>query len=204
MKLILIRHGETYSNQKGAFLGFSESALTPRGEKMAQFIAETLKETAIEKVYASPSLRVKETLMPFLRERKLSIETVEALREIHFGIFEGKDFKWVKTNAPEELEKMIKEKDAYCYPQGESLEQMHERIASWLSIVLKQEEKVQPETAFVIAAHGGTIRSILSELLSQSIDLHWHFKIDLGSISVVNVTDGFAVLETLNKVREEG
>lgn len=90
---------------------------------------------------------------------------------------------------------MLLEKDAYTYPEGESLLTFHERVANWLQTWMKRHQ----EGTYLICAHGGTIRSILSELLVGSGQLHWHFKIEPASLTVVTITDGYPVIETLNR-----
>lgn len=200
VKLILVRHGETYSNQKSQFLGFSESQLTRQGKEMSLFIAQALKNEEVDKIYCSPSKRVIDTLEPFIKEHsEILVEKVEALREINFGKFEKRDFLWIKKHYPQEIEKMLQEKEAYSYPNGESLQMMHKRMSAWLTNLIHKEEQKKRESTYLIATHGGIIRSILSELLVGDVSLHWHFKIDLGSISIVNIAEGFAVIEQLNQ-----
>lgn len=191
---ILIRHGQTIANAQGVLAGFLETPLNKRGEQQAIALKEYLKETTIHYFYASSSQRAYETLQPLAKLKNATIESVEALKEIHFGEFEGKDFNWIQKHYPEEVTKMLKEKDHYCYPKGESLVMAHTRMAKWLQEVSRCHEN----RVVAVCAHAGTIRSMLSELVAGDERLHWHFKVDNASISIVNVTDGFAVIESLN------
>ena len=45
----------------------------------------------------------------------------------------------------------------------------------------------------------GTIRNILTYLISNSFEYHWNFKIDNASISIVEIDNGFAVINKLNE-----
>ena len=191
---ILIRHGQTMANEQGVLAGFLETPLSKVGEQQAIALREYLKETAIHYFYASSSKRAYETLQPLAELKQANIEVVGALKEIHFGDFEGKNFSWIQKHYPDEVTKMLKEKDHYCYPGGESLVMAHTRMAKWL-----QEVSISHENSVVVVcAHAGTIRSMLSEFIAGNESLHWHFKIDNASISTVSVTDGFAVIESLN------
>ena len=71
---------------------------------------------------------------------------------------------------------------------------MHQRIANWLRWFKRE----HTQGTYFICAHGGTIRSILSELLIGSYGLHWHFKISHGTLTVVTIDADFAVIESLN------
>lgn len=194
LTLILVRHGATEANEAGLYIGRSESALSPRGREAAIKLCNQLEKEEIDHIYMSPSKRVKETIASLLKNCQ-SVQVVEALQEIDFGIWEMKDFNWLKKHYPEEITRMIEEGMRYQYPQGESLEEVHERVAKWLKEVLINHSGCN----LLIAAHGGTIRCILSELLVKNASLHWHFKIDPGTITIVRVEEGFPIIEKLNE-----
>lgn len=199
MTLLLVRHATTEANEHHLWIGHMESEISEKGRGELEKLKEVLTYWEINKCFVSPSRRSIETaqagLSTQINRNKIEQEEVEALREIHFGRFEGKHFSWVKEHEPEEIEKMLKEKDGYCYPEGESLVSMHQRIAHWLETFLRRYQ----EGTYLICAHGGTLRSILSELLAHNESLHWHFKIEPASLTVVTLEDGFAVIEALNK-----
>ena len=67
MKLYIIRHGETFGNLNGD--GFSETDLTPKGERQIAFLAERFKSEKIDKFYVSPLVR--------------AVKTANAVREYH-------------------------------------------------------------------------------------------------------------------------
>lgn len=67
MKLYIIRHGETFGNLNGD--GFSETELTPKGERQIALLGERFKEEKIDKFYVSPLVR--------------AVKTANAVREYH-------------------------------------------------------------------------------------------------------------------------
>lgn len=67
MKLYIIRHGETFGNLNGD--GFSETDLTPKGERQIAFLGERFKSENIDKFYVSPLVR--------------AVKTANAVREYH-------------------------------------------------------------------------------------------------------------------------
>lgn len=194
---ILIRHAQTKANEEGVLAGFLETPLNAIGKKQAKALSNYLQDQKIDYFYSSPSRRAYDTLMPLVKKQRgnaSSIIQVEALREIHFGNFEGKGFKWIQEHYPEEVDKMLAEKAYYCYPEGESLIMAHQRIASWMDEISQQHTK----EVIAVCAHAGTIRSMMSQFISGDHSLHWHFKIDNASVSIVTVEEGFAVIESLN------
>lgn len=67
MKLYIIRHGETFGNLNGD--GFSETDLTPKGERQITLLGERFKGENIDKFYVSPLVR--------------AVKTANAVREHH-------------------------------------------------------------------------------------------------------------------------
>lgn len=194
-RLLLIRHATTVANEQGLWIGKLESKLSQKGKEELKELKKKLVPWHITGCFSSPSIRTLETAQAVI-EGKCPIEKIEALREINFGTFEGKHFKWAQSTFPEEVQKMIEEGNDYCYPGGESLVNAHKRTKEWLRMWLE----TKPKGNYLICAHGGTIRSILSELLVGHEGLHWHFKVDPASLTIVNLDDdGFAVIETLNQ-----
>ena len=53
-------------------------------------------------------------------------------------------------------------------------------------------------STILICSHGGTIRNIISYLLSGDYKYHWNFKIDNGSITEIEINNNFAVINKLN------
>lgn len=88
MKMYMIRHGESMANAEHLHAGWSQTPLSPKGEKEAQALAELLKGYTFCKVYSSDLLRTMQT-------KELSLPNAEAtvtplLREIGVGELAGK------------------------------------------------------------------------------------------------------------------
>ncbi len=67
MKLYIIRHGETFGNLNGD--GFSETDLTPKGERQIALLGGRFKDENIDEFYVSPLVR--------------AVKTANAVREYH-------------------------------------------------------------------------------------------------------------------------
>ncbi|WP_455539751.1 histidine phosphatase family protein [Terrisporobacter sp.] len=193
-KLILVRHGTTICNEDRVLSGFTDSKLSEKGKLQAKKLAEFLKNDKIDKIYTTPFSRTKETVEILAKIKNIQLEESNLLNEINFGDFEGLSFKQIEKDYPEELKKMIKDGFEYKYPNGESLIDTFYRVAKQIEIILEKNENKN----ILICSHGGTIRNIISYLLSNDYKYHWNFKVDNGSITEIDVNDNFAVINKIN------
>ncbi|MDF2613560.1 MAG: cobC [Clostridia bacterium] len=192
--LILIRHATTEANEHQTFSGFKETQISAAGKKQIDALTKRLCHYKIHAIYASPSNRTWQTVKDIADKKRLPIQTADELREIHFGNFEGISFQTIQEEYPDEIIKMIDLGDNYVYPGGESLVQSYKRTA----VKIDDIKRIHNEQVILICAHAGTIRNVLSHLISKSPSLHWHFKIDNASLTIVTIENDFAVIERLN------
>lgn len=153
-----------------------------------------LKDENIDEIYTTPFSRTKDTMEKLAQIKSIEINETDKFNEIDFGEFDGLNFDIIKRDYPEEFEKMIKEGLEYTYPKGESLIDTFDRVSKELEKILKDKDN----KTILICSHGGTIRNILSYLISKDYKYHWNFKIDNASVSVVEVENDFAVINKLN------
>lgn len=198
IRLILIRHALTNDNKKGRLSGHINSCISEEGKLQINKITRYLSNENIDKVYTTPSTRTKDTVEKISKLKLLEIEEKEDLREISFGDFEGRTFEEIKIKYPNEFEKMIKEGNNYRYPNGESLIDSYKRVAKEIdNIILENDSNLDTKT-ILICSHAGTIRNIITHLISGSYKYHWNFKIDNASITVLEIDGGFAVIDKMN------
>ena len=92
MLIVLLRHGQTAYNEQRRYQGAADVPLSPAGRaalKKADFETET--------VYVTPLCRTAQTariLFPHARQI-----VVPALREMDFGVFEGRTYDEMKDDA---------------------------------------------------------------------------------------------------------
>lgn len=193
-KLILVRHALTNDNQDSRLSGHIDSMVSEEGKKQIKKLTNYLKNVHIDKIYTTTSKRTKDTVYELSNLKYINIIEKENLKEINFGDFEGMTFDEIKSKYPEEFQKMINEGYNYKYPNGESLIMTYGRVAKEVDeIILNNKDKT-----VLICSHGGTIRNIITHLISSSYEYHWNFRIDNASISILEVENGFAVINTMN------
>ncbi|MCV2873045.1 histidine phosphatase family protein [Defluviimonas sp. WL0050] len=113
MIIYLVRHGETATSGQ-SFAGRTDVAMTERGHRQAQRIAEELRAAPIRAVLTSPLRRAFETAAPVAALHGLVPVVEHDLTEFDFGVYEGKSKRETSLRL---------RKDHLCVPVpgGESL-----------------------------------------------------------------------------------
>lgn len=154
MKLYLIRHGETVYNREKRYQGQRDIPLSEEGR--AALCPAPIQPPV---VYTSPLSRAMETariLFP-----KAELIAVEGLREMCFGIFEGRNYQEMEKD-PEYLEWVGSDCSGQI-PQGENKHDFCARTLEALEpLVCKALEENQE--MLVIVAHGGTQMAVMETL----------------------------------------
>ena len=150
MKILLIRHGQTPANAERRFLGRTDEPLSREGAVFFQ--GRVYPE--VDRVFVSPMLRCRQTAeLIYPRQRHW---LVPDLREMDFGLFEG------KTNE-DLLEQPFYQQWLAAgradFPQGETMEGFAGRCRqAFVSALAGLEE--DKKAAFVV--HGGVIMALLA------------------------------------------
>ena len=194
VKLILVRHALTVDNQKSRLSGHIDSSISEEGKEQIDKITNYLKDFDIDKIYTTKSSRTKDTVKKLSELKSIEIIEKESLKEISFGDFEGLTFDEIKDKYPKEFQDMIEKGYEYKYPNGESLIDSYNRVCIELDNIISNND----DRTILICSHGGTIRNIITYLISNSYKYHWNFKIDNGSVTILEVQDGFTVITAMN------
>ena len=194
VKLILVIHALTVDNQKSRLSGHIDSSISEEGKEQIDKITNYLKDFDIDKIYTTTSSRTKDTVKKLSELKSIEIIEKESLKEISFGDFEGLTFDEIKDKYPKEFQDMIEKGYEYKYPNGESLIDSYNRVCIELDNIISNND----DRTILICSHGGTIRNIITYLISNSYKYHWNFKIDNGSVTILEVQDGFTVITAMN------
>ena len=194
VKLILVRHALTVDNQKSRLSGHIDSYISEEGKEQIDKITNYLKDFDIDKIYTTTSSRTKDTVKKLSELKSIEIIEKESLKEISFGDFEGLTFDEIKDKYPKEFQDMIEKGYEYKYPNGESLIDSYNRVCIELDNIISNNDN----RTILICSHGGTIRNIITYLISNSYKYHWNFEIDNGSVTILEVQDGFTVITAMN------
>lgn len=151
MKLYLLRHGLTEYNTKRYYQGSRDIPLSDAGRaqlKRAGFDMDV--------VYVTPLMRTGQTAAILFPEARQVVE--EELREMNFGIFEGRSDAEM-AGEPEYEAWIASEWQRPC-PEGEVWADFAERSCAAIDRLIRDAHRRGTEK-LVIVAHGGTQMAVL-------------------------------------------
>lgn len=194
LKLLLVRHGETDSNRKGTYLGWTDIELNHEGLRQAEAAADKLNGTTPDIIYCSPLTRTLDTARIISNKLKIPIELKDELKEQNFGIFENLTYADIMERNKQEFELWCSNPD-YCMQDGESSIQVYSRVTGFIDKLVSEHSS----GVVVLVTHVGCIRIILAHLLGMKREDCWRFRVDNGSISRIEINDEkYAYLSLLN------
>ncbi len=183
-QLYLIRHGEVEERYHKVFGGCRiDMALSGLGQKQALALQTWLGDTKLDAIYASPMLRVRQTLKHVAESRNMEPEFMDGLRELDFGKWTGHRWDEVQSIFGVSAFDWLEIIESAGIPEGESTEHVAARVGDCIQSILN----AHPHQRVAVFCHGGIIRVILALLLRMPLRHMAHFNIEYGSLSVVEV-----------------
>ena len=169
MRLLLVRHGQTSGNTRGALdTALPGPPLTELGQEQARALAERLGGEPIVAVYASQATRAQQTAAPLAEALGLEVQVIEGVKEVAAGDLED-------HTSRESIELYMKtvrrwtlgELDARI-PGGESGAEVRSRMLRAAGELRAKHEDDGPDATVVLVSHGGAIR-LGSEWLASNV-----------------------------------
>ena len=168
--LLLARHGETDWNKEGRWQGWADPPLNETGRAQARTLAEQLRQTPFDAVYASDLRRAFETAELVAAPHGVPVLSEVGLREIDVGSWSGLTRVEIEARFPNGAR-----------PDGETREQHAARV-------LEAVERIARANAgrrLLVVTHGGTMRALhghVSDLPFHPVEncgvLELHFRDD--------------------------
>jgi broad specificity phosphatase PhoE len=153
--IVLCRHGVTAGNAAGQFLSRTDLHLSEAGEAQCRALAPLLSKFAFERCLISPMRRCVQTRD--LAAPEIPFETLDALREVDFGSWEGMTLEWVQGNDANRLSDRRRDSVNFRPPAGESFADVARRLSPVV-------ERLAEQTCSLVIAHRGTL-GVLERLL---------------------------------------
>lgn len=125
-RIVFCRHGATEHNVTKRFLSITDLPLGPLGRAQCESLREAFKSFAFERCLVSPMRRCRETREIVAPDIPFAVEP--ALREVHFGDWEGRTLEWVESRFPEVLARRRRDPVRFRPPGGESFEDAAGRL----------------------------------------------------------------------------
>ena len=194
-QLILVRHGETVHNVAGIAQGWGDSELSERGQQQVARLAEQVRHYEPDAIYSSPLMRAMTTAQSIATVTGLPVQTLDGLREMNYGRWEGQRFLEVRKKDEEIYRRWISEDDFPC-PDGESHSEVLARLKSAL-------ESASASKRPVIVTHGTAIRIAATALLGLPLSASRRFAQDNAAINVFVRRQHHWVLKLWNDSRAD-
>lgn len=191
LDLWLIRHGETIWNSEGRIQGHMDAPLSGLGIKQANVLAKRLSSKSFDAIYSSDSGRATQTANIVFPGQNLCLDA--RLREMHYGVLEGKTRATFNTEEAEIYAKYKRDPFHQKLTGGENWQDLFARVDAWM--------KSLPEDGVVAAVtHGGAVRAAFCLMVGYPQSYEWNVVVDNSSITRFHILPEQKVLITFNDV----
>jgi len=174
MNVYFVRHGESEGNVKSTHQG-ENVRLSEGGIKQSQFLAKRLKSKDIKVIYASPSLRTKQTAEVISKELRLSVEYWEFLKERRRpSEIEGLSYDHRKASKIFEITKENQSKADWKYSDDESFNDLLNRAKEVEKRLLEHDDGQN----ILCVSHIGILIMVILHMILQdklSPEVFWQF-----------------------------
>jgi len=157
-RVFLVRHGESKANERSVFGGHTDLDLTERGHLQAQKAADYLKDIPIDVIYASDLLRAYHTAEYTAKQKGMQIIKNINLREIYGGEWEDVAYSTLEQKYKKEYGIWLHNIGCACCTEGESVEQLQERIVAEVEKIIRKNEG----KSILIFTHATPIRVLVA------------------------------------------
>lgn len=196
MKVILVRHGESLSNQLGIHSGWADIPLTDLGRRQAEDAGRLLRGIPFDRVYASDLRRAMDTARIALPDAQILPEPL--VREINLGGING---RYQADCLVEYGQAYLDQKKLYDFTPfgGESHQQVTQRV------LVFRTRLEQEEARFVaVFTHKGVLRAMVQLLMGMPF-YQLPLRCGNAAIAVFDYSQGRWTLEGWNiGWKEEG
>ena len=182
----ILRHAPTEWNALGRLQGLTDTCLSPEGEAAARSWRLPAPADGWKRM-CSPLQRARRTAE--LVQPSMPVSIASALREMSFGIWEGRTVKELRAEGGETFAAAEAQGLDFQPPGGESPRTTMARIAGWASTL---------EEPVVAVSHKAAIRALLALATGWNMLGRPPHKLDWRSVHFFVVDDGKVAIERLN------
>lgn len=185
-----VRHGETDSNAAGVTMGQTDVPLNGRGMAQADETADWLRQYPIGRIVSSDLSRAMQTAVQLGGRLGLAVEPDRRLRELCFGIFEGRRIADCEREHPEMVARWRAGEFDFAPTGGETRRSLMARIRAVLEDLLAAEE-----AHIAVFAHGGALNAIHTHIIESQLTeprehIHRVFRFSNASVSMAAHAEG--------------
>ncbi|NJN26872.1 MAG: alpha-ribazole phosphatase [Cyclobacteriaceae bacterium] len=187
MEIYLVRHTKVAVSSDICY-GISDVELAPHFEEDIRQVKSKLADLVFDKVYASPLKRCG-LLANHLSE---TVDVAWELLEMNFGLWEMKRWDEIDRKA---LDVWMNDFTNQRPSTGECLTDFAMKSVMFFDRLVRESASADK---IALVTHSGPIRSIVCHVLNMSLNHSFNFDIDFGSITKIEVKDGWYKVKYLN------
>lgn len=187
MKLLLIRHPEP-DIEKGICYGQLDIPLRDGWQEEAERLNQWLKKRFLGQrgqAFHSPLQRA----LLLAEQLFLTSQPEGSLKELDFGLWEGKPWQQIPKLEMERWGDDLNNANPY---QGESLQQLSDRLYNWW-----QELEKEQLDYLILMTHSGVIKVLVSLLCGWPLDKCYVINPDYFSVTELTLNGEFVTLDSL-------
>ncbi|HEY0207582.1 2,3-diphosphoglycerate-dependent phosphoglycerate mutase GpmB [Acerihabitans sp.] len=161
LQVYLVRHGETEWNALRRIQGQSDSALTAKGQRQAQQVAQRVQRLGITHIITSDLGRTRHTADIIAQACGCNVLSDPRLRELDMGVLEMRD---IDTLTPEEegwRKQLVNGTPDGRIPKGESMTELSQRMHASLDGCRELPAGSVP----LLVSHGMALGCLISTVL---------------------------------------
>lgn len=193
-RLLLIRHGQTMWNSLRRYQGQTDVPLNEDGIKQALSLSKRLKNEKIDAIYSSDLERAEKTAEAVARYHNLKVNKMKSLREINFGIWEGKTYDDLLRDCPDVAYSWFDDPEETIIPEAESLQQVRDRALKAIDEIVKN----HPNETVLVVSHGVTLSTIICSILEMRLKNMRKIKLGNTGISIAEFYDNKGIMTLFN------
>ena len=152
-RVLAIRHGETDWNADSRIQGQIDIGLNDIGRWQADRMAQSLAGEAFDALYSSDLSRARATAEALAGVAGVAVRPDAGLRERGFGVFEGRSYREIEQELPEQAARWRRREPDFGAEGGETLAGFYDRAIASATRLAAQ----HPGQSIVLVTHGGVL-----------------------------------------------
>jgi len=184
-RICVVRHGETAWNAEGRIQGELDVPLSAVGHAQARAVANALAGEDFAAIYSSDLGRARHTAEATAHLRRQPINLVAALRERHYGVFQGLTYEEAQRRHPEEFAGHRRRDPDLALGDGESLRQLEVRITTCFARLAARHAGGQ----ILAFTHGGVLDVLHRRATGAPLTSPRDFEIPNAALNWIELAD---------------
>jgi alpha-ribazole phosphatase len=192
--LWLLRHPEPEAAARGRCYGSLDVALSDLGLRQAHSVAKTLATEPLAAIYSSPRKRCVQAASILATGRSCQVETVDALRELDFGEFEGRSYQEIAALYPDVYRNWMERPTETRFPGGEGFGEMCARVLD----AARELRSRHAGQSIALVTHGGVTRILLADVLGMKLTNIFRIGQRYGAVNAVRYFGDTPMVKLVN------